>query len=135
MKIIIIEYFVKDMGFLGIGRFLVADLNILIIKVNIYDGFSLIYIFHLTVRHERIVHQAQPSWLSIKGNERDRSTSLTNIFVQNVVRTKQRHTRRCPSVPLMFLPHFDVFWDLFTEQITEARNLPGLCNKETKQCS
>ena len=123
MKIIIIEYFVKDMGFLGIGRYLVADLNILIIEVNIYDGFSLTYIFHFTVRHrtrvfsERIVHEAQPSWLSLKGNERDRSISLANIFVQNVVRTKQWHTRRCPSVSLMFLPHFDVFWDLFTEQI------------------
>lgn len=67
MKIIIIEYFVKDMGFLGVGQFLVADLNIFIIEVNIYLGFSLACIFHLTVRHrtrvfsERIVDEAQPS--------------------------------------------------------------------------
>lgn len=93
MKIIIIEYFVKDMGFLGVGQFLVADLNIFIIEVNIYLGFSLACIFHLTVIHrtrvfsERIVDGAQPSWLSLKGNERDRSISLTNRFVQNVVRT------------------------------------------------
>lgn len=67
MKIIIIEYFVKDMGFLGVGQFLVADLNIFIIEVNIYLGFSLACIFHLTVIHrtrvfsERIVDGAQPS--------------------------------------------------------------------------
>lgn len=75
MKIIIIEYFVKDMGFLGIGRFLVADLNILIIEVNIYDGFSLAYIFHLKVRHrtrvfsERIVDDMRRSLVDYRSKE------------------------------------------------------------------
>ena len=51
---------------------------------------------------------------------------------QNVVRTKKWHTRRQPSVSLMFLPHFDVFCDLLLNRRTATWNLFVLYNKETK---
>ena len=49
---------------------------------------------------------------------------------QNVVRTKKWHTRRQPSVSLMFLPHFDVLCDLLLDRCTATWNLFVLYNTE-----
>ena len=43
---------------------------------------------------------------------------------------KVTHTRRQPSVSLMFLPHFDVFCDLLLNRPTATWNLFVLYNKE-----
>ena len=40
----------------------------------------------------------------------------------NVVRTKKWHTRRQPSLSLMFLPYFDVFCDLLLNRRTVTWN-------------
>ena len=50
---------------------------------------------------------------------------------ENVVRTKKWHTRRKPSVSLMFLPHFDVFCDLLLNRRMATWNLFVSYNKET----
>ena len=52
---------------------------------------------------------------------------------QNVSRTKQWHTRRYPSVSLMFLPHFAVLCDLLLKRRTETWNLFVLYNNNNKK--
>ena len=56
---------------------------------------------------------------------------INHRWRQNVVRTKKWHTRRQPSVSLMFLPHFDVFCDLSLSRRTAIWNLLVLYNNET----
>ena len=52
---------------------------------------------------------------------------------QNGVRTKTWHTSREASVSLMFLPHFDVFWDLLQNRHTATWSLVVLYNKAVKK--
>ena len=53
--------------------------------------------------------------------------------VKNVVRIKKWHTRRQPTVPLMLLPHFDVFCDLLLSRQKATGNLSFLFYKGRKQ--